>query len=185
MRLRKIIIGVAAIGMPLAVMNTVVGVGAAFAATGTGTYGCTKVAGTITFTPPLKNNGVSAETVKVKASATTCTGGTPKPTKVTATATIHSSNNSCAGLAGARPITVHLTYSPVVTASTLSGTANESITGSQVAFNFSGTVTGSYPSGSASGSGKIKQTVSQIGASCASTTGLKSLTIAGGNLMSA
>jgi hypothetical protein len=164
-------------------MNTVVGVGAAFAATGTGTFGCSKVGGLITFTPPLKNGGVSAETVKVKATATTCSGtANPKPTKVTATATIHSSNNSCAGLAGARPISVHLTYSPVVTASTLSGTANETISGQQVAFTFSGTVTGSYPSGSASGSGKIKQTLSQIGTACGSTAGLKSLTIAGGSL---
>jgi len=183
MRLRKLIIGVAAIGMPLTVMSTVVGIGAAWASTGTGTYNCSKVSGTITFKPPLTNKGGKAEVTTVKTTASTCSGtAKPKPTKVTGTATIKSSSNACANLAGSKAISLKLTYSPTVTASTLTGSASESISGTSVTFLVSGKVTGSYPSSSASGKGKLKQTTSQLATACASSTGLKSATIASGSL---
>jgi len=177
-----LIIGVAAVGMPLAVMSTVIGVGAAWATTGTGTYNCTKVTGSVSFSPPLKNGGTSAETTTVSATVTGCTGGSPKPTKVAGKGTIHSSTNDCANLAHPQTVSLPLTNTPAVSPkSVLKATTGESISGSSITFTLTGSVTGSYPSSSASAKGKIKQTTVQVGTACGSSAGLKSVTISSGS----
>ena len=179
MRLRKIVIGVAAIGLPFTVMSTVVGVGAAWAVTGTGHVSCSKIMGTLTFKPPLKNGGTSAEVTTTKTTETGCSGGTPNPTKVMGVSTHKGANNSCANLGSATAVTIKLTYSPSVTASTFKGTATG--TTSPPGFTLSGSVTGSYASTSASATVLLKQTSAQILAACKSSTGLKSLTIRSGS----
>ena len=183
MRIRKLIIGLAAVGMPLTVMSTVIGVGAAWATTGTGNYNCSKVTGSVTFKPPLKNGGTSAETTTVSATVTKCTGGSPTPTKVVGKGTIHSSTNDCANLANAQTVSLALTNTPAVSPkSVLHATTGEVISGSSITFTLSGNVTGSYVSSSASAKGKIKQTTVQVGTACGSSAGLKSVTIGSGSL---
>ena len=104
MRLRKLIIGVVAIGMPVAVMSTIVGVGAAQAlVTGTGTLKCTKIAGTVTFKPPLKgttlNNNTETQTYKLTATGCKPSGSNiTKVTKGVVSQTIHTTDTSCHGL---------------------------------------------------------------------------------------
>lgn len=187
MRLRKLIIGVAAVGMPLTVMSTVIGVGAAWAVTGTGLYGCNKVTGTITFKPALKNGGTSAETTTIATTASTCSGGSPKPTKVTGKATIHSSTNSCGNLANPQTVSLTLTNTPAVSPkSVVHATSGEVISGSSITFTVGtvsspASVTGSYPSTTAYGSGKLTQTVSQVASAC-SGSGLSKVTIKSGSL---
>jgi len=182
MRLRKLIIGVAAVGMPLTVMSTVIGVGAAWAGAGTGTYNCTKVTGTITFSPALKNGGTSPETTKITTSASSCTGGSPKPTKVTGAATILSSTNNCSNLGVSMPVTLTLTNTPAVSPkSVLNATDSEVVTSKTITFKLTGSVTGSYASGSATGSGLLTQTPAQVAASCAGS-GLTKVTIKSGKL---
>lgn len=186
MRLRKVIIGIAAVGMPLTVMSTVIGVGAAWAVTGTGTYSCTKVTGTITFKPPLTNSGTSAETTTVATTASTCSGtASPKPTKIVGKATIKSSTNSCGNLANPQTVTLKLTNTPKVSpASVLHATSSEVIASGKVTFDLTGYVSGSYStsSGSSTGSGLLKQTAAQISKSCGSSAGLKSVSIKSGKL---
>jgi len=185
MRLRKLLVGVAAVAMPLTVMSTVIGVGAAWATTGTGNYNCKKVTGTITFTPALKTGGTSAETTKVTATATTCSGtASPKPTKVIGTATIHSSTNSCAGLASGTPPTITAKYTPTVTNSTLTFTTETFQTSPHLGFTVSGgTATGSYPNSAGTASVKVQtsETLSAFNTACGSSAGLKSLKITSGS----
>jgi hypothetical protein len=71
------------------------------ATVGTGTVKCA-IGGKLTFNPPLKNGGTSAETIKVKVTLGHCTG-TGSGTTVaggTATGTTTRPNNDCSGLAG-------------------------------------------------------------------------------------
>jgi len=179
MRIRRIATGVVAIGLPLAIMTTVVGVGAAWATTGTGFVSCSKITGTITFKPALKNGGTSKETTTTKTTETGCSGGTPNPTKVTGVSTHTSTNNSCTGLASASSVTIKLTYTPTVSPSTFTGTATP--TTSPPGFKLSGSVSGSYAAPTASATVVLKQTEAQILAACKSSGGLKSLTIKSGS----
>ena len=182
MRLRKIIIGVAAVGMPLTVMSTVIGVGAAWAGAGTGNYSCTKVTGTISFKPALNNTGGKAEVTTVATTASSCTGGTPTPTKVTGKATIKTSSNLCSNLGTSQPVTLALTNTPAVSPkSTLHATDSEVVT-STITFDLTGTVSGSYTSSSASGSGLLAQSTATVAKDCASKTGLTKVTIKSGKL---
>ena len=159
MRLRKIVIGVAAIGSPFTVMSTVVGVGAAWAVTGTGHVSCSKIMGTLTFKPPLKmvvRPPKSPPQRPLRPDA----AGAPNPTKVMGVSTHKGANNSCANLGSATAVTIKLTYSPSVTASTFKGTATG--TTSPPGFTLSGSVTGSYASTSASATVLLKQTSAGI-----------------------
>jgi len=182
MRLRKIILSVAVIGMPLAVMSTVIGVGAAWAGAGTGNYGCTKVTGTITFKPALNNTGGKAEVTTIATTASSCTGGSPTPTKVTGKATVKTSSNLCSNLKNSQAVTLALTNTPAVSPkSTLHATSSEVVT-STITFDLNGTVSGSYASGSASGSGLLTQSAATVGKDCASKAGLSKVTIKSGKL---
>jgi hypothetical protein len=187
MHLRKLIMGAAALAMPLTAVATVAATSTASAVTvGKGLYNCTKVTGTITFSPALKNGGVSPETSTVTTTATGCksvVGHTakPLPTKVIGKAKITSSTNDCANLATPRPATLKLTYTPLVAGSTLAATESETVVGTAVTFQLSGSLTGSYPSSSATGKGKLTQTSTQLGAACGGA-GLAKVTIASGSL---
>ena len=184
MHLRKVIIGVVSIGMPLAVMSTVIGVGAAWATTGTGTYSCSKVTGSITFKPALTNAGGKAETTTVATTASTCSGtANPKVTKVTGKATIKTSTNACSNLKNPQTVTMTMTNTPAVSPkSVLHATSGEIVTATKITFTLTGTVSGSYVSSSASGSGVLTQTPTAVAKSCASKTGLAKVTIKSGNL---
>lgn len=179
MRIRTMATGIVAIGLPLVLMTTVVGVGAAWATTGTGYVSCSKITGTLTFKPPLKNSGTSTETTTTKTTETGCSGGTPNPTKITGVSTHKATTNSCSGLETATSVTIKLTFTPTVTASTFKGTATPST--SPPGFTLSGSTTGSYAAAKASATVVLKQTEAQILAACKSSAGLKSLTIKSGS----
>jgi len=98
MRLHQIIVGIVTIVTSLTILTTVVGVGAATAAEGTGMYTCYGVTGNVSFNPPLKPHGRQAETVKFRLTTSSCQGGTPTPKKVTLVATIHFPKNTCSSV---------------------------------------------------------------------------------------
>jgi hypothetical protein len=184
--LRKIMLGVLAVGLPVGLLAVVVTPQLASASpaakAGTGNYNCKKTTGTLTFSPPLTNTGTKAEKVTIKSASTGCTGGSPKVTKNAATATLKLSTNSCSGLAGgSNNVTIKLTYTNGASPSTYKAVSSGGITGSgSVQFTTTGTITGSYPSSSASSVDNIKQNATAIEKSCGTKAGLKSLTISSG-----
>jgi hypothetical protein len=109
--------GVAAVALPLGVMSTVVGTGAAFAAAKNqpGTLNCTSVTGTVTFNPPLTFTA-QAVTTTIKATVKNCTpsGGGLKPKSGTATSTMNTANDDCTTLAGGstNPQTLKTKWAP-------------------------------------------------------------------------
>jgi hypothetical protein len=121
---RKLMLAAGALVLPLAAVATI-GVGSASAArsstTGTGLTTCTKVTGTIKFSPPLTNATIASDVATISATATKCKGGSPVPTKVTTSSTITTSNATCNGLASAAVPTLTEAFTPVVTGQTLSG----------------------------------------------------------------
>ena len=183
MKVRKLLIGVLAVGMPLTVMSTVVGVGAAWAVFGTGTYSCSKVIGTVTFLPVLKNGGAAPDKMKVAMTATGCTGGSPTPTKVLFKVTIPLPNNACTELTGSGVKSQTLANWPhVLPLSVFMGSWFWAPVGSPpyLSFNLSGDVTGSYPSASVSAAGITSQTLSLIQATCGRSAGLAKVTLSHG-----
>jgi len=181
---RKLILGVVALALPLSTAITL-GAGSATASSnvaGTGTYSCKSLTGTIAFNPPLTFTA-KIETTTVNAVAKTCTGGKPVPTTATSKSTTKGTKaSSCATLQTATTaVKFATTYSPVVTASTFTGTAKGATTGQTAAFNVTGKVTGSYPSAVAKAHAVLKETVNTIAALCAGT-GIKTLHIASGTV---
>jgi hypothetical protein len=152
--------------------------------TGTGTYNCTDITGTISFSPPLTLNGSTTanDTVSVATTSTGCTGGKPVVTTTSSTGTVVVASQNCSSLetAGAiPPITLTDTYKKAA-ASTYTATTSDKISSSgKISFKLSGPVTGSYPSSAAKAKAKIQQSESALAAECAGT-GLASLTIASG-----
>jgi len=152
--------------------------------TGTGLVKCTKIKGTITFSPPLVNGGTAAETTTVSASASHCSGGTPNPSKVSSTATITGSTNSCAGLATASPPTILGTYTPnTISPSSTSGGTETLITSPKLGFTINGaTTTGSFPSTTTDISVSTSETLTKFNAACAKAAGVKTLKIKSGSV---
>jgi len=186
--LRKIMLGVLAVGLPVGLLAVVVtpqlaSASPAAAKGGTGTYNCKKITGTLTFAPPLTNTGTKAEKVSIKTAASGCTGGTPKVTKNTATATLKLATNSCSGLAsgGSNAVTITIKYTNGAAPSTYKAESSGGLNSSGKAqFTTTGTVTKSYASTAANSTENIKQTAAQIETSCGSKTGLKTLNISSG-----
>jgi len=174
---RRLVMSIAVVAMPLAVITTVVGSGPASAQTGH--LSCSSITGSLTFSPPLKNGGTKAEVTTTNTVEKSCSGGTPDPTKVTGTSSTKSATNSCAGLIKTSTVTITLSYTPTEPKSTFSGKATP--TTSPPGFKLSGKVTGSYAASTASATVKLKQTETQIKAACKSSGGLGSLTIASGS----
>jgi len=175
--------------MPVGLLATV-GTNAAQAGanvTGKGLVNCSKITGSITFSPPLKL--APAQTVKttIKSTATGCTGtASPKVVSSTSTSVSSKANQTCANLQGTNAVTFKTTYvsSPAGAApSTFTGTSSSNgATGNQQAgFKLKGKVTGSYPSTTTTATATLKQTVNQIIASCTGA-GLSTLNIVSGTI---
>lgn len=161
MKLRKFMIAILAVGMPLTVMSTVGNVGAAWAAT----HNCTKLTGTITYLPPLKNGGTSPGTMKVALTATACTGS-PHWAKVVVKATAHLASNACTDLIDGGSISGTYYALPPLRSFT------DTYTGPVPTFNLSGRVTGS---------GALGSTPTQLSAECAAA-GVAKIAIKSGHL---
>lgn len=198
MKLRKLVMGVAAVALPLGVMTTVVGIGAAGAkATNQpGTLDCALITGTVTFTPKLTNTPTTVKTV-TKTKLTNCTPSTGlKPKSGASSSTTTTANDDCAMLAAGSttPFTLTTKWAPATkikpTKSTVSGispaTNGAGDAGFQLPNEPGGTSsgTGSYlgSDGGTTGSAQAftSETSTQIGATC-TTTGLASLTITSGS----
>lgn len=137
------------------------------AGTGSGTYGCQAGSGKVTYSPALTDAG-GPTTVNLKFSASTCTGGTPTPTKVhgTWTQTIDLPVHACSEFTSPVAITgLKLTYYPHVSPSTVSG-GGVTVSGPEILFsNFD--VSGSYPV-THSGTIELQTFVPQHGGNCTS-----------------
>jgi hypothetical protein len=81
MRIRKTLMVLAAVALPLASVALLEGTAVAKGVVGSGTVTC-HLGGTVTFTPPLSYNGspASKEVVSVSATLSSCSGGTPAGT---------------------------------------------------------------------------------------------------------
>jgi hypothetical protein len=187
MRIRKITMGATALAFSFGILAVAVAPGVASAKTlktGTGTYNCTDITGTISFSPPLTLNGSTTanDTVSVATTSTGCTGGSPAVTTTSNTGTVVVASQNCSSLESAGaipPITLTDTYKKA-TASTYTASTSDKISSSgKISFKLTGPVTGSYPSSKASAKAKIQQTESALAAECAGT-GLASLNIASG-----
>lgn len=197
MKVRKLVMGVAAVALPLGVMSTVVGTGAAFAKAinQPGTVSCSNVAGTIKFTPPLSNTMQTVKTViNVKETNCTTTGGGLKPKSGTAAATQTTANDSCAGLANGsatpenlkvkwapgtkiKPTTVN--FSGFDAATNGAGDEGFSLPNSGGTASATGSYIGSDNGATSTAQAFTNKTAAQIGAMC--NTGIASLTIASGS----
>jgi hypothetical protein len=177
-----------AMALPFAAVITI-GAGPASASksnpTGTGNPTCTKVKGTIKFSPPLTNSGTAAETATIAASATKCKGGTPNPTKVSTSATITGGTSACSSLATAAPPTLTELYTPnTISPSAINGGVETSTTSPHIAFTITGeTTTGSFANaGGTSVNAATKETSAQFSAACSSSKGLAELKITSGKV---
>jgi hypothetical protein len=189
---RRIMLGVLAVALPVGLLAVVVAPNLAAASpakTGTGTYKCTKITGTITFTPPLTltSMGTVKETTKISASSSGCSGGSPavKSDKGTETeVATGKGDGNCSSLSTTKGNTTDLTvaYTNGASNSTLKGTAKGGTAknGDEEFVIKNATVTGSYASKTADVTAVLSQTESQIAAQCGKSAGLKTLTIASG-----
>jgi hypothetical protein len=189
---RRIILGALAVALPVGLLSAVVApnlAAASTATTGTGTYKCSDITGTITFSPPLTltSSGTVTETTKIKSSSSGCTGGSP------AVASSTGSQNKAAtgkGLGNCKSLEDNKAAPPDITNKYSNGASNSTIKGgasSETAPNGNAefvienaTVTGSYPSKKADITVVLSVNADQIGAECASAGGLSKLTIASG-----
>ncbi len=186
---RKIILGVCAVGLPIGLLAVVVAPSVASASvtkTGTGTYSCTKITGTISFKPALLLTGTSStETVTIKATSTGCTGGTPGVTKNTGTETKKTTGtdeNACGTLSTPSSAKLKIAYTNGASASTLTGMTSTGTSGSgksEFIIN-PAKVTGSYATTTGSITAVLSDSESQILALCNRKTGVTSLKIASG-----
>ncbi len=198
MNVRKLILGVAVIGLPLGAVSAVAATGVAMAKAinQPGTLDCSGIKGTVTFTPPLS---FTAQTVKTVISATvsgcTPTGGGLKPKSGKATSTVTMSNDSCTGLTGGsttpqvlktkwapstkiKPTSITFSGYDIVT----NGAGDEGFSLPQ-ASGGTASATGSYVGSDAGASSTaqafLNETGGQIATQC--NTGISKLTISSGS----
>ena len=192
--LRKIMLGVLAVGLPIGLLSVAISPSIAAAKSekaGTGTYGCTKLTGTVTFSPALVLNGTAkSETTTIKITSTGCTGGSPAVTKNTGSekkVTKEADANNCTTALGSpSSADFTVTYTNGATASTLKGSAapGTASNGDAEYVVSPATVTKSYPSTSGNVTVVVNQTSTQILAACGRKTGVKSLKIVSGTASS-
>lgn len=192
MKLKKMVMGAGALAIAAGMM-AVVQVGPAVAkasshktVTGTGAVTCTGIKGTITFKPPLTNTGNTAETASIKVTISSCSGGTPTPTKGTDTGTIQTTTNSCTALATPNPSqteTLTTKWAPKMATTIAHFGPDVPVTSPNVGFSLSGgTTSGSFAgSGNASANVTSSETSSQLTAACAGK-GLSKLTLNSGTV---
>lgn len=166
-------------------------------AVATGSITCTKVTGTITFTPPITGNGSSAESTDISLTVDGCTttgSNVAQVTGGTATATIKTASSNCSNLLNPQPVSVAVSWSPgSVHASQASFSSDGIVSDSagHLGFGLPGsggtaTVTGSF-AGSDNGAKSSATTYSTLTAAelqsaCASPAGVASLTVASGSV---
>jgi hypothetical protein len=154
------------------------GPAAATGKVGVGTVKC-HIGGTITFSPPLKTGGTSAETITVKTKLSGCTG-TKDGATVTgghAKGTTTRPNNDCSGLAGTNttPLTATSVWTVASGDPALANTKVKytSTTGNPTdppTFTATGSaISGSFNGDSASANATIKQSLATIGGECNGT----------------
>ena len=167
------------------------------AKTATGEVMCTHLVGQLTFSPPLKDKGTSAETTAISLQASGCTASGSNVSAVTgsdASGTITSPTNSCTALLTSRTLSIRIIWAPstirpsVLTFSGYRAAASGSGGQGFALPNTGGTakVTGSF-SGSDQGAASSAQTYSgqtatQLLAACGSSVGLTSLQVTSGTV---
>jgi len=189
-----------AVLLPLAAVVFVAGPASA-GSNATGTIQCTKITGTVSFTPPLTNTGTAAETattVKLKISkcaADPKASAVPKKGTVSSNIATPTSTDSCGSLLGTSTPT-----SDTVTAKWSPTSINSSV-GSYSGFtistgpppkddeilNLPGTGGTSSTAGSYAGSGQtstltLGESQSSLAATCSTPAGLKSIKIISGDV---
>ncbi len=190
---RKIMLGTLAVALPVGLLTVVVAPNLAAAAsvakTGTGTYKCSKITGTITFSPPLtlSSKGSVTETMTIMSKSTGCTGGSPAVVSDTG---YQKAKSTGKGLGNCSSLSNGKAPEPDITTKYSNGASNSWIKGpasSETAANGkaefvikNATVTGSYPSKKADITSVLSETEDQIGAKCGSKGGLSKLTISSG-----
>jgi hypothetical protein len=178
---------VVAVGLAALLAGMVMSGGPAYATgiNGVGTVSCTIAAGTIKFSPALKNTGIATkETVTVKTTLSGCsgTGDGARVTGGTAVGKIiitGPGSNVCTKLVGTQTnkllaVTAwKVTGLPTLNKSTVTYTSETGNVGPPVSFDTSGSAThGSFNGDPASAHAVIKETAAQIATSCGSSIGL-------------
>ena len=191
---RRIMLGALAVALPVGLLAVVIAPNLAAAAsiaktTGTGTFKCSDITGTITFSPPLtlSSKGTVTETLKIRTKSFGCTGGSPAVVSNTGfqdTTTTGKGLGNCRSLSNGKGAEPDLTtkYSNGASDSHTLGPA-EMGTAPNGNLEFvitDATVTGSYPSKKSDSTSVLNETLDQIGAQCESAAGLSKLTIASG-----
>jgi hypothetical protein len=197
-KLRKLIMGVALIGLPLGALSAAATTGLASAGSpAPGTVTCTKIAGTVTFKPGLKLSTSATVTTKIKVTISGCTASVGKsPKKGTASVTTVTPNDTCSGLANGSTTAEDLTtkWSPTsIAPSTADFSGFDPVTNGAGDSGFSlpnspggsVSVTGSYAGadGGATSTAQVfsNETAAQIATACSSAKGLTSLKLTTGS----
>jgi hypothetical protein len=188
-----VVLGALAVALPVGILTVAVvpnlAAAAPLAKTGTGTYHCSDITGTITFSPPLtlSSKGTVTETTKVKSTSSGCAGGSPVVVSALGSENVKATGRglgNCSSLSNGKASEPDITtkYSNGASKSVLIGEA-ESGTAANGDAEFvikNATVTGSYPSKKADITSVLSENEDQIGAQCESPGGLSKLTISSG-----
>jgi hypothetical protein len=190
---RKLMLATGALLLPVSAV-ALVGVGSASAArsnpAGAGTVTCSKIKGSISFKPPLKAGGTSAEKTTIKVTVSGCSGGTPNPTKGAVKEIISSgtSTNGCTSLSTSAPESLTVKWAPKSlspSTSSYSGYTLGTAGNGDEEFILpdsggTGSTIGSFSEGSGStATAVLNETATTIGTQC-SGKGVKSLKITSG-----
>ena len=188
---RKIMLGAAAMALPCAAVIMVSPNPASAAKSnvnGTGVVTCTKIKGTITFTPPLTNTGTAPEvSTLLSITLKSCTGGTPNPSKGTVNTNIANgtSADSCPSFFSAHttPFTLPITWFPTSILPSYTNYAGYNFVPVELVVPFTGsgsTMPGSYLETSGTTMTiRSNLLLSQLSHDC--VTGLKKLKITSGS----
>jgi len=192
---RKLVLATGALLLPVSAV-AMIGVCSASAArvnpAGTGTVTCSKIKGSITFKPALKNGGSAHEVTTIKVTVSGCKGGTPNPKKGSVKQVISSgtSTNNCTSLSTSQPESLTVKWAPAsISPSTSSysgytvGTAGNGDSEFILPDSPSGTgsTIGSFAEGSGStATAVLNHTAAQIATACGTAAGEPSLKITSG-----
>jgi hypothetical protein len=180
---RKFMLGTLALILPLG-LAAGLGAGPATAQanlTGTGLVNCSKLSGTVTYTPPLTLAPKTVTTV-TKVTASGCKGGTPTPTSFVISSSTVTKSDTCTNLSKGGPVSYKVAYSPSsIAPSTFKGTITASpSTAKPLYFKVKGVTAGSYMSTTSSATAYISQSYNSLVSACTGT-GLHALTVVSGS----
>jgi hypothetical protein len=199
-RIRKVIVILGAVAMPMALLSFGGGVASAKGTSGAvaqpGTVSCSKITGVISFNPPLTLTGTATENTTIKITVKGCSvqGGSVKPKKGTVDADISnaSSTNGCTSLETSQPETLTVTWAPgskiAPTTASFSGYAVASNAKGDEGFSLpnsggTGAAVGSYAQASGvTATAFSNETSNALATACESSGGLSSLKITSGAL---